>query len=56
MKNKVITNQIKEEGIEIFAWCHIIRIQGQGREGYEREVEFEQIRVKFYQLFATIIR
>ena len=40
MKNKVITNQIKEERIEIFAWCHIVRIQGKGREGFEREVGF----------------
>ena len=41
MKNKVITDQIKEEKIEKkkkkMNWCHIVRIQGKGREGYARD-------------------
>ena len=45
--------------------CHIVRMQGKGREGFERErlrqskrrnLKIDQIQVKFYQLFATVIR
>jgi len=41
-------------------WCRIVQIQGKGREGFARDLgkksAFQQIQVKFYQLFATVLR
>ena len=67
MKNKVFGNQIKEEKLEIFASVPYRSNTGKGKERiwerYRQKEEklenlsdFQQIQVKFYQLFATVIR
>ena len=67
MKNKVFGNQIKEEKLEIFASVPYRSIRGEGKERIceryrQKEVklenlrDFQQIQVKFYQLFATVLR
>ena len=67
MKNKVFGNQIKEEKLEIFASVPYRSNTGKGKERIweryrqkEEELEnlsdFQQIQVKFYQLFATVLR
>jgi len=58
MRNKVTTHQIKEEKLEIFASVSYRSNTGREKkriwERYDRH--FEQIQVKFYQLFAATIR
>ena len=67
MKNKVFGNQIKEEKLEIFASVPYRSNTGKGKERiwerYRQKEEklenlrdFQQIQVKFYQLFATVLR
>ena len=68
MKNKVFGNQIKEEQLEIFASVPYRSNTGKGKERILRERyrqkeeklenlrDFQQIQVKFYQLFATVLR
>ena len=67
MKNKVFGNQIKEEKLEIFASVPYRSNTGKGKERiwerYRQKEEklenlshFHQIQVKFYQLFATVLR
>jgi len=57
MKNKVTTHQIKEEKLEIFASVSYRSNTGREKKRiWERyNGHFEQIQVKFYQLFATTI-
>jgi hypothetical protein len=65
MKTKVITYQIKEEKIEKNESVSY-RFECREREGKDlrerlrqskrRNLKIDQIQVKFYQLFATVIR
>ena len=56
MKNKVTTHQNKEERIEKIELVSYRSNTGKGKGRIWERSYFEEIQVKFYQLFATVIR
>ena len=56
MKNKVTTHQNKEERIEKIELVSYRSNTGKGKGRIWERSYFEEIQVKFYQLFASVIR